>query len=104
MEEWSFSSTHSQIWHCVKDSEQLHALAALPLGKAPDGSYRVGGQVAPAAGVKTLDKEKSILFLPGTELRFRGVPVSKLVNQLTELINLPPHSFFSLYTVHFHNV
>jgi len=35
MREWRYSSLHSELWHYMEVSGQIHALAALPVGKEP---------------------------------------------------------------------
>jgi hypothetical protein len=48
-------------------SSQLHALAALPLGKTT-GTHRIGGWVRSRAGLGEVEK-REFLTLPGLELR-----------------------------------
>ena len=35
MEEWRYSSMHSQLWHQMEVSGQVYTLSALPLRKQP---------------------------------------------------------------------
>jgi hypothetical protein len=50
----------------------FHALAALPLGKAP-GTHWIGGWVGPGVDLDDVEKRK-LLTLLGLELRPLGLP------------------------------
>jgi hypothetical protein len=54
-------------------SGELHAPAALPPGKEPPGTHRIGHRVNPRAGLDDVEKRK-FLTLPGLEFRSIGRP------------------------------
>jgi hypothetical protein len=54
MREWRYSSTYSLPWYSLEVSGQLHAQAALPLGKEPQYPLdrKLGGHFLPLHGTR----------------------------------------------------
>jgi hypothetical protein len=65
-------------------SDQLHALAVLPLVKYPLYTWISRGEVDPKADLDTV--EKSLSPLPGIELRFLNRQTCRLVIIQVELL------------------